>query len=384
MKNIKANNLFILLFLIFISLGLPDSLLSTTWPEISNELSVNIGLISTISLITSFFSMLSSNNTHKLNNKLNSNNVIIISMCLCLSGITIIVLFKSLIAIVLASALLGLGAGSIDSNVNLIGSQNLSIGKFNLLHASWGIGITATALITSISYHFNLGTWFVYYVLIAFFIVLIVYSNSRKEQLVIKEDITTSSKPEKKKYNISDYIGVGLYFCYGVEFVIGLFLASYLTTIISLSSSEAAFIVACYWAGLMISRVIMTKLLELVNPVKLLKVHGCLLIVFAFTIQSTNLYVLAISFIAIGYLFGPIYPTFMHFTDVVHPNNASYFISKQLSGYYACVVIMQVLIGVISIYHGLAFYIYIVSALIFLLIACMLIYINKYKQQLSA
>lgn len=49
MKNIKTNNQFILLFLVLISLGLPDSLLSTTWPEISNELAVNIGLISTIS-----------------------------------------------------------------------------------------------------------------------------------------------------------------------------------------------------------------------------------------------------------------------------------------------------------------------------------------------
>lgn len=127
----------------------------------------------------------------------------------------------------------------------------------------------------------------------------------------------------------------------------------------------------------------MTKLLELVNQVKLLKVHGALLIIFAITIQCTNLYILAISFIAIGYLFGPIYPTFMHFTDIVHPNNASYFINKQLSGYYTCVVIMQILIGVISIYYGFAFYLYIVSALIFSLIACILIYISKYEQQLN-
>lgn len=290
-KIIKQNRVFIVLLLIFVGLGLPDSLLSTTWPNLSQDLGLQISFLSVVTIITTFFSMLSSNSTYKFNKLFGVKKVIIISMILCMGGILLITISKSIIGLIVAQVILGLGAGAIDSNVNLIGSQVLTIGRFNILHGFWGVGITSTALITTIVYSLGFDQWLVYWIIAFFFIALIMITIKNQDILILREEVEQQETPNSnEKQNFKDYIGVLIYFGYGVEFIIGIYLASYLTTSLNIDSAKAAFVVSCYWGGVMVSRLAITKVFEYISAPKLLKIHAVIVLILAFVIHTRSIH----------------------------------------------------------------------------------------------
>lgn len=375
--------LFILLLILYIGLGLPDSLLSTTWPDISRDLSVNIGLISIFSIITIFCSMLSSTNTYLLNKLMGPTRVILLSMVMCLTGLVIFVTFKSLASLVVAQIIMGLGAGAIDSNVNFIASQNLKVGEMNLLHGFWGVGITLTPLITAIVYRLGYSQWMVFEVVALLFVILISYGYLNRGLLDI-EIVAEVESEGPVKLRGRDLLGVGIYFIYGVEFLIGTYLATYLVSYLAVSSADAAFVVSCYWGGLMVSRLAMPIVFRYIKSQTVIKLHCIFLIVASLLINIDNFYLLMVSYTLIGYSFGPIFPTFVHYTERVNPENTAFYIGKQISSMYLAIFLSQVLVGYFAIKYSLGFFSPLITVLIFILVILISLYLNVFKAQINS
>ncbi len=374
----KHLKLFILLLILYIGLGLPDSLLSTTWPDISKDINVSVGYISVFSIITIFCSMISSSMTYKLNGLLGVVNVILLSMFMCFSGIVIFLIFKNFESLILVQIIMGLGAGAIDSNVNFIASQNLKVGEMNFLHGFWGVGVTLTPLITTAVYTLGFDEWAVYIVVAGLFVLLIGYAYMFKELLDIKI-IDAQSEGAKLRLKAKDMLGITIYFLYGVEFLIGTFLASYLVTIIGVSSAKAAFAVSCYWGGLMVSRLLMPIIFKYAKSSKVLYLHIIILTLCAFLINVDSYNLLVLTFILIGYCFGPIFPTFVHYTERINGEQAGFYISRQISSMYLSIFLSQVLVGALAAKYSLAFFSSIVMIMILLLVVFIFIYLSTYK-----
>lgn len=381
-KMSKHLKLFILLLALYIGLGLPDSLLSTTWPNISSDLGANISLISIFSIIAIFCSMLSSTNTYRLNKWLGPTNVILLSMIMCLSGLVIFIVFKSLASLIFVQIIMGLGAGSIDSNVNFIASQNLKVGEMNLLHGFWGVGITLTPLITSIVYSLGFSEWMVFAVVAILFIILIAYAYINRSLLNI-EIIAEAQSDQAVKLEKRDMLGVAIYFIYGVEFLIGTYLATYLVSFLAVNPAQAAFVVSCYWGGLMVSRLVMPIIFKYLKSTLVLKVHCLILIACSLLLNIDNIVILTITYILIGFSFGPIFPTFVHYTEKINPNNTAFYIGKQISSMYLAIFISQVVVGIAAVKYSLVFFSPLISILIIILIILILSYLNLFKVQLT-
>lgn len=374
--------LFIVLLSLYIGLGLPDSLLSTTWPDISTDLGISIGYISLFSIITIFFSMVSSSNTHLLNKWFGPTVVILLSMGLCLSGLLIFLVFRSFASLIVVQMIMGLGAGAIDSNVNFIASQNLRVGEMNLLHGFWGVGVTLTPLITAVVYQLGYNEWMVFLIVALLFVGLIWYGYINRNLLdinIVNED-STATKVKLKKV---DLLAFAIYFMYGVEFIIGTFLATYLVAIVGCDSALAAFVVACYWAGLTLSRLLMPFIFKYIKSYKVLVIHSLILIVCSLLIQIPNVWVLMPTFVVIGFCFGPIFPTFMHYTERVNREHTGYFIGKQISCMYLSIFLFQILVGYFATIYSLAFFSLLVAVMILLLITLILIYLKVLNNKLD-
>ncbi len=374
--------LFILLLALYIGLGLPDSLLSTTWPNISYDLGANIGLISIFSIIAIFCSMISSTNTYLLNKWIGPTNVILLSMMMCLSGLLIFIGFRSIASLVVVQIIMGLGAGAIDSNVNFIASQHLKVGEMNLLHGFWGVGITLTPLITSIVYKLGYSEWMVFGVVAILFVILITYGYLNKNLLDI-EIVAEAESDAKVKLQGRDMLGIGIYFIYGVEFLIGTYLATYLVTFIGADSATAAFIVSCYWGGLMISRLAMPIIFKYLKSTTVLRIHSIVLLICSLLINIDNVYVLMITYVLIGYSFGPIFPTFVHYTELINEHNTAFYIGKQISSMYLAIFLSQVFVGYFAIKYSLVFFSPLISILIIVLVILIAIYLYVFKRQLA-
>lgn len=136
-----------IIYLIFISLGLPDSFLGASWPAISQSLSINEGLQGVFSLTVSLCTIICSFLTPKLLSKFAEKTIISVSICLTVMGLITIGFAPNFYILLLACIPLGFGAGAIDTILNNYVALHYKAIQLNMLHAFWGIGALLTPLI---------------------------------------------------------------------------------------------------------------------------------------------------------------------------------------------------------------------------------------------
>lgn len=141
--------LLIIIYLIFISLGLPDSLLGSSWPSISQSMGINESLQGVMSIIASFCTIISSFLTVKLVKRFKEKGVVAISIALTCSGLIFVSLSPNFLCLCLSMIPLGLGAGAIDSTLNNYVAVNYKAIHLNWLHAFWGVGATISPFLVS-------------------------------------------------------------------------------------------------------------------------------------------------------------------------------------------------------------------------------------------
>ena len=131
-----------IIYLSFISLGLPDALLGAAWPNMYPEFQVPVSYAGMISMIIAFGTIISSLQSDRLTKRFGTGKVTAVSV-----GITALALWgfsisHSFILLCLWSIPYGLGAGSVDASLNNYVALHYSSKHMSWLHCMWGIGAT--------------------------------------------------------------------------------------------------------------------------------------------------------------------------------------------------------------------------------------------------
>ena len=141
--------LLLIIYLGFISLGLPDGTFGVAWPAIYPELHLPIGLAGTITIVVTLLSGLSGFLSGRIIARFHTGPVVFMS-CLLTGGALLIVSQASSLVWLLAAALpLGVGAGAVDAGLNGFVARHYSGRHMNWLHACWGVGATCGPLFMS-------------------------------------------------------------------------------------------------------------------------------------------------------------------------------------------------------------------------------------------
>jgi len=141
--------LLVIIYLAFISLGLPDSLLGSSWPVIYRELAVPVSYAGIISMIIAVGTVISSLQSDRLTRKLGAGKVTAISV-----GITALALLgfsvsHSFLLLCLWAIPYGLGAGSVDAALNNYVALHYASRHMSWLHCMWGVGASLGPAIMS-------------------------------------------------------------------------------------------------------------------------------------------------------------------------------------------------------------------------------------------
>lgn len=147
-----------IIYISFISLGLPDSLLGSAWPTMYQQFSVPVSYAGIISMIISVGTIISSLQSDRLTRKLGTGKVTAISV-----GMTAVALFGfsasgSFPALCVWAIPYGLGAGSVDASLNNYVALHYASRHMSWLHCMWGVGAAAGPYIMSFAL-FSGGTW---------------------------------------------------------------------------------------------------------------------------------------------------------------------------------------------------------------------------------
>lgn len=141
--------LLIVIYLIFISLGLPDSIIGTGWPAIANSLSLNESFQGILTSLISLNTIISAFFAPKIIKHLKTGLTVTLSIILTVIGLVIFSYAPNFYILILACIPLGLGAGAIDTALNNFVALNYKALHMNWLHSFWGVGATISPLIIS-------------------------------------------------------------------------------------------------------------------------------------------------------------------------------------------------------------------------------------------
>ncbi len=330
--------LLIVIYISFISLGLPDSLLGSAWPILHADLAVPISYAGIISMIVSGGTIISSFFSEKIIRKLGTGLVTAISVLMTAGALLGFSYAPSFIWLCILAIPLGLGAGSVDAGLNNFVALHYKARHMSWLHCFWGIGATLGPVIMSFYLnkegHWNLGYRTIGIIqtilVIILFITLPLWKNSKRGEESVNEIEHRSLKIGqifKIKGAKTAFIS---FFCYcALESTTGLWGSSYLVFERGMNSEVAAKWISLFYLGITIGRFISGFATMKFNNQTMIRIGEILIVTgIAVLFIPTNSNLLQVGFLLIGMGCAPIYPCMLHET----PNRFSKSLSASLMG----------------------------------------------------
>ncbi|MDR1230568.1 MAG: MFS transporter [Spirochaetaceae bacterium] len=313
--------LLIIIYLSFISLGLPDSLLGSAWPSMYNSLNVPLHYAGFISMIIAGGTVISSIFSEKIIRRFGTGVVTAVSVLMTAMALIGFSVSHVFMALCLFAIPLGLGAGSVDAALNNYVALHYKARHMSWLHCFWGIGASIGPIIMSLflirNNSWNLGYRTIGIIQICLVVLLFVSLPLWRN----KKENETAAKNEPVKFTqLFRIAGVKqvliAFFCYcSIETVTGLWGSSYLVTVKNISPEIAAQWIALYYIGITAGRFIsgfVTMKLSNRQMIRLgqgIIAGGIIVLVLPF-----GNYTLLSGLFMIGLGCAPIYPSLIHET----------------------------------------------------------------------
>lgn len=361
---LKKLLLLLIIYLAFISLGLPDSLLGAAWPAMFEGLGVPLDYAGIIAMIVASGTVISSLFSGKLIDRFGVTAVTTSSVGMTALALMGFAYSDHFLFLCLLAIPLGLGAGSVDSALNNYVALHFQAKHMNWLHSFWGVGAAIGPLIMA-GYLAKGDSWNSGYQTVAWIQIGLVVILLLSFPLWVKNQKTSASTPESRPSNFLKLLtrvpglkqALAVFFCYcTIEATFGLWGASFLVFERGFEVDQAARLTSLYYLGITIGRFFSGFLtLHLTNRqlVQLgLGVIALGLVLLFLPFSGTILP----GFLLIGLGCAPIFPSLLHETPVNFGEKHSQTImGMQMASAYMGITLMPFLFGKIASFTGYSF-----------------------------
>ncbi len=351
--------LLIIIFISFIGVGLPDSVLGTAWPAMYREFELPISLAGYITSTVSAGTIVSSLMSSKLINKFGTGLVTALSTLLTAIALLGFAFTQNPIFFFILAVPLGIGAGAIDTALNAFVALHYSASKMSFLHCFYGLGVAVSPLIMSLALG-DEGNWRRGYLIVAiiqFTIALIGFLALPLWHKIQKKDAEEQTA-QKRVLSLKELIktpGVMLscfafFYSCALELTAGSWSSSFFVNTKGISTSKAASITMFFYIGLAGGRFLSGLLANKFGRRRILRISLIILpisiLIFLLPLPTA---VTAIALFFIGLGIGPVYPNLVHLT----PKNFGDDIAESVMGIqqamtYVGIMLMPWLFGVLA------------------------------------
>lgn len=313
-----------LIYVSFISLGLPDSLLGSAWPQMQESLGVSLSLGGVISFLITASTILSSLMSHQVIQRFGTGAVTMCSVALTALALFGFSLSDSFFALCLWAIPYGLGAGSVDAALNNFVALHCKAKHMSWLHCFWGIGATGGPYIMGLCMSRGMG-WQAGYRTISFLqmaltlILLLSLPLWKKQELPLSGGETVRPQtPQWGKLLKRPGVKAALtafFFYSALELTTGLWGSSYMVAVRGISAETAAKWISLFYLGITAGRFFSGFLTLRFSDDAMVRlgegtaIVGILLIL----LPLHNLF-LCVGLILTGLGCAPIYPSLLHAT----------------------------------------------------------------------
>ena len=315
--------LLIIIYIVFISLGLPDSLFGVSWPVVHLDFGAAESFASIYSIIIGVCTGGVSFVAGKLIRRFGTGRVTLFSTLLTVVAMVGISFSPNLLVMMLFAIIMGYGAGAIDTGLNNYVSLHYEARHMSWLHCFWGVGVTISPMIMSVFLGGEHGSWRSGYRVVAvlqFAIAMLVMITLNKWQGESEDGENTEDDrkiPDKTFGELVRMKGVAtsilsLGFYCGGEFLLGTWGATYAVHVFGLSADVAAMWVSLYYGGIMLGRIVSGFVSMKVSDNRLIK-GGMMIAAAGMVVLALPLGALSLAgLLLIGFGFGPVFPSVIH------------------------------------------------------------------------
>ncbi|WP_230398428.1 MFS transporter [Novisyntrophococcus fermenticellae] len=348
-----------IIYLSFISLGLPDSLLGSAWPVMYKEFGVPVSYAGIISMIIAAGTIVSSLQSDRITRKLGTGKVTAISVAMTAFALFGFSVSHSFGMLCLWAVPYGLGAGSVDASLNNYVALHYASRHMSWLHCMWGVGASFGPYIMGYALTkgngWNAGYRIIAVLQIVLTVILIVSLPLWKKRSDTASD--DSPLPEKaltlgQIFRIPGAKEVMItFFCYcALEQTTGLWLSSYLVLHRGISAETAAGFASLFFIGVTIGRALSGFLTMKLNDANMIRLgQGIIAAGVVILMLPLNQYAALTGLMLIGLGCAPIYPCIIHSTpEHFGADKSQAIIGVQMASAYVGICLMPPLFGVIA------------------------------------
>lgn len=345
------------IYLSFISLGLPDSLLGAAWPSIYGPFGVPVSYAGIISMIIAAGTILSSLQSDRLTKKLGTGKVTAISVAMTAAALFGFSVSGSFWQLCLWAIPYGLGAGSVDASLNNYVALHYASRHMSWLHCMWGVGASLGPYIMGFALtggqSWNMGYRYIALLQVVLTAVLIFSLPLWKGRSDPEGGET--AKVALKLSEIVKLPGVKAvmvtFFCYcALEQTAGLWATSYLVLHSGLGSEEAAGYASMFFIGITIGRALSGFITIKLNDAQMVRLGHAVtaLGILVLTLPLGTACTLT-GLVLIGLGCAPVYPSLIHSTPAhFGPDRSQAIIGVQMASAYVGTCLMPPLFGLIA------------------------------------
>ncbi len=385
-----ATILLVVIYIAFIGLGVPDSLIGSAWPAVHLEMNIPVEAVSVLTFLISGCTVLSSMFSAKILNKLGTAKVTAFSTAMtavALFGFSVSPSFWFMIPL---AVVLGLGAGAIDSGLNNYVALHFKASHMNFLHCFYGVGVSLSPYLMSRALSdigWRGGYRYAFYVQLVIAVLLIVSVPLWKKTSSDKESeeekgVNLTLLQMAKKAEVRQ-VWVIMLVTNAIEYACGVWGSTYLVEEKGFAVKYGALALTIYYVGMSIGRFLSGLLSDKISTWKRIGI-GIVILAPAIAIMLLPLpgVVTVIGLFLVGLGNGSIYPNMIHLT----PHNFGKEVSQSIMGSqiafaYIGVMLAPPMVSLVRGLFGIGIYPVLLAILYVAMVVTLKCFINRLKKQ---
>ena len=345
-----------IIYLAFISLGLPDSLLGAAWPTMHLYFDVPISYAGWASMIIAACTIVSSLLSDRMTRRLGTGRVTAISVGMTAAALFGFSISRAYWMLLLWAVPYGLGAGSVDAALNNYVALHYKSRHMSWLHCFWGLGASIGPAIMGAAITRGMG-WSGGYRIIS--VMQVVLTAILVLSLPLWKNRSDAAKSETgKPMSLGQIIAVpgvksvmACFFCYcALEQTAGLWASTFLVLRWGVTAEQAATLAGLFYFGITAGRAVSGFATFRFNDKQMVRIGQSILLAgIALLSLPISRLTAMIGFVAIGVGCAPVYPSLIHSTpDHFGADRSQAIIGVQMASAYLGTCLMPPLFGLIA------------------------------------
>ncbi len=382
--------LLVVIYIAFIGLGVPDSLIGSAWPAIHAEMNIPVEAVSVLTFIISGCTVLSSMFSAGILNKLGTARVTAFSTAMTAAALLGFSFAPSFWFMIPLAVILGLGAGAIDSGLNNYVALHFKASHMNFLHCFYGVGVSLSPYLMSQALSdagWRGGYRYAFYVQAVITLLLIIsvpmWKKSSSAEESEDENSVNLTLFQMAKMPEVRQVWIIMLATNAIEYACGVWGSTYLVSEKGFEAKHGALALTVYYVGMSIGRFVSGLLSDKISTWKRIGI-GTVILAPAIAIMLLPLHgaVTVIGLFLVGLGNGSIYPNMIHLT----PHNFGKEVSQSVMGSqiafaYIGVMLAPPAVSLISGLFGIKIYPVLLAVLYVIMVIALRCFVNRLKKQ---